>query len=644
MWSEFQNDIFNWIESGEKNGIVGAVAGSGKSTTLIEAAKRIKEGSIIFLAFNTHIVKELDSKLAGTRASARTIHSMGNGALREYLGKVANLDSVESKKKYDRLASAWVDSNGTKFAPDERKEIAASLTKLVNFARMTLVDAKSHKALQLMCIHFDIEINYPSFLFPAVSVILQQGQEQARSRKIIDFTDMLYLPVVWNLPLPKFDFVLCDEVQDLSACQLALVKKMVSPTGRFLGVGDRSQSIFGFAGAAADSFDNIKSGMNAAELPLSICYRCPSSHIALAQMIVPQIQARPGAPEGEVVHLKPADDLSKLVRGGDLIICRLTAPLITECIRLIKNQIAAKVRGRNIGEGLVNLLKRIAKVEDFAYSNVVRHLQEYKARQIEFLRQEEADESAIESLSDRVECLQVCAESYLNAKSIDELAKEIEGLFDDSRPAVWLSTVHRAKGLEADRVFILKPEKLPLRWKNQQAWQYEQELNIAYVALTRAKQSLFIVGELPEPCQAKEDVQPELEAIEASKDAAELVGPEAASEPVEVPLLPAGYDACYSCGGSLQSLVEQDEGVCDFCAGWKYNALPPESATPQVQSQAVNPAASAEIEALIAKLDELVHNSCAAYMQDTIRMAVEDLAELWGQSKSINQTEKEPTQ
>jgi DNA helicase-2/ATP-dependent DNA helicase PcrA len=569
---------------------------------------------------------------------------MGNGALREYLGKVANLDSVESKKKYDRLASAWVDSNGTQFAPDERKEIAASLTKLVNFARMTLVDAKSHEALHLMCLHFDIEINYPSFLFPAVSVILQQGQEQARSRKIIDFTDMLYLPVVWNLPLPKFDFVLCDEVQDLSACQLALVKKMVSPTGRFLGVGDRSQSIFGFAGAAADSFDNIKSGMNAAELPLSICYRCPSSHIALAQMIVPQIQARPGAPEGEVVHLKPADDLSKLVRGGDLIICRLTAPLITECIRLIKNQIAAKVRGRNIGEGLVNLLKRIAKVEDFAYSNVVRHLQEYKARQIEFLRQEEADESAIESLSDRVECLQVCAESYLNAKSIDELAKEIEGLFDDSRPAVWLSTVHRAKGLEADRVFILKPEKLPLRWKNQQDWQLDQEYNALYVALTRAKQALFIVGDLPEPCQAKQDVQPELEAIEASCDAAEIMAPEATSEPVGVPLLPAGYDACYSCGGLLQSLVEQDEGVCDFCAGWKYNTLPPESATPQVSSQAINPVALAEIEASIAKLNALVHDACAAYMQDAIRMAVEGLAELWSQSKSsINQTEKEPT-
>ena len=35
---------------------------------------------------------------------------------------------------------------------------------------------------------------------------------------------------------------------------------------------------------------------------------------------------------------------------------------------------------------------------------------------------------------------------------------------------------------------------MPARWKNQQDWQREQEHNILYVALTRAKQNLFIVG------------------------------------------------------------------------------------------------------------------------------------------------------
>ncbi|HEU4327629.1 MAG TPA: 3'-5' exonuclease, partial [Roseiflexaceae bacterium] len=63
--------------------------------------------------------------------------------------------------------------------------------------------------------------------------------------------------------------------------------------------------------------------------------------------------------------------------------------------------------------------------------------------------------------------------------------------------AVTLSTIHRAKGLEADRVFLLHPERVPLRWENQQAWELEQEMNLRYVALTRAKQALFFVEEPP---------------------------------------------------------------------------------------------------------------------------------------------------
>ena len=622
--SEFQGAIYHFAEYGTGNGVVGAVAGSGKTHTLREVAKLIKTGNAIFLAFNVHVVEELNTRLKGSGIVAKTVNGAGMGAVIRVLGKVVDMQSVESKKKYDRLATTWVDVNGKQFAPDERKEIAGSLTKLVNFARMTLVDASNADALNLMCLHSDIEVKYPSFLFPAVPVILQQGQDVARRNKVIDFTDQIWLPIVWNLPVAQYNFVLGDEIQDWSKCQTALVEKMIAPSGRFLGCGDRRQSIMAFAGADSRSFDNIRESLKATELPLSICYRCPTSHLALARMIVPEIQARPNAPVGEVLHIKPTDELAKFVKGGDLIICRLTAPLVSECIKLIKNRIAAKVRGKAIGYELTALLRRIGKLEGFSYDNAVAHLQEYKARRIEFLRQKEADESAIESLCDRIECLQVCAESYLNATSIDQLAKEIDNLFDENRPAVWLSTVHRAKGLEADRVFILKPEKLPLRWKNQQVDQFQQELNIAYVALTRAKETLFFVGDLPDVCQREDEVKPATEALEASLGATEMV-----LEPmVEL----AGWNACYSCGSVLASPTEQQEGVCDFCAGWTYNVLPPEDAYP-VASVPMMPESTTELDAAIACLNALVHDNHAMYHQDKIREAAEEVARLWSEFK-----------
>jgi ATP-dependent exoDNAse (exonuclease V) beta subunit len=56
-----------------------------------------------------------------------------------------------------------------------------------------------------------------------------------------------------------------------------------------------------------------------------------------------------------------------------------------------------------------------------------------------------------------------------------------------------LSTAHKSKGLEANRVLILLPNKLPLKWQNQLEWQMKQELNLKYVALTRARKELIFI-------------------------------------------------------------------------------------------------------------------------------------------------------
>ena len=70
--------------------------------------------------------------------------------------------------------------------------------------------------------------------------------------------------------------------------------------------------------------------------------------------------------------------------------------------------------------------------------------------------------------------------------------------FDPAEPGSVLSTIHRAKGLEANRVFILQPDLLR-RPRGRAAWQMEQEHNLHYVALTRSKNTLIFVEEPSKP-------------------------------------------------------------------------------------------------------------------------------------------------
>jgi superfamily I DNA/RNA helicase len=76
-----------------------------------------------------------------------------------------------------------------------------------------------------------------------------------------------------------------------------------------------------------------------------------------------------------------------------------------------------------------------------------------------------------------------------------QLKSYINRIFSDENigNAVTLSTAHKSKGLEANRVMILLPHKMPLKYPNQQKWQEQQEINLKYVAITRARKELIFI-------------------------------------------------------------------------------------------------------------------------------------------------------
>ena len=307
----------------------------------------------------------------------------------------------------------------------------------------------------------------------------------------IDFTDMIFLPNVKQYNVNKYDFVFIDECQDLNAAQRKLFLQCLNDNGRFIAVGDPRQAIYGFAGADVESFNILANLPNTVNLPLSICYRCDSNIINLAQSIVPQIEARENAPAGIVDRQAQLID----IQDGDMILCRNTAPLVDLCMKFIADNTKAYVKGKDIGANLINIIKRTNKKQ---MKDVFERLNNelYKigckvCRKNKCDFSEAKSDNLYTSMQDKINAIQVLSN---NLESANEVIERIELIFkDDERSGICLSTIHKAKGLESNNVYIICEELFYPKRAMRIPWQAEQENNIVYVAYTRAKHKLGFV-------------------------------------------------------------------------------------------------------------------------------------------------------
>jgi DNA helicase II / ATP-dependent DNA helicase PcrA len=550
--SIYQKDIFDWVERKEGNAVVSAAAGAGKSTTLVQAAALLpSKKKALFCAFNKHIALELAEKLkaVGSKMTCRTIHQLGRGALNAGLkrrGVRFELSSPDDRK-YLRLADAYVGSTLRReyedlreawyelLEQDEEEEdedkkpfpafdaylFSGYLSTLVKFRRLTLTEP-TEPALRALALHYDLGIDFASemedvlfwpLLARGVEIVVNGGAQEYVDLGRIDFTDMVFLPLHLNLPPAMYDWIFIDEAQDLNAAQLELVLRACKTDGRLLFCGDEHQSMYAFSGSDTDSMRTIIKRCNATVLPLSRCYRCPTSHISLAQQVYSNIESSPNAGPG-LVRIISAGQANQIARARDYFVCRTNAPLVTRCFALIREGVKAIVLGRDLGKNFVDLLKKLSKRRGYSFEDLLRIAEEYQREQEQLLikSKEDGNDLAIAALHDKVSTLKALHLGYLNAvaagaghlQGFQEFIMnffkpevDVEGKRIDYGAFVVLSTIHKAKGLEADRVFIESPDLLP-HPAARPGWQSVQEKNILYVALTRAKQDLYFIETVPE--------------------------------------------------------------------------------------------------------------------------------------------------
>jgi superfamily I DNA/RNA helicase len=482
-----QEAIFDFLFIDTGHLAVDAVAGAGKTTTLVQAAGMCGR-NVGFTAFNTHIATELQQRLGDT-AQASTLHGLGYGILRRQWPAM-ELDKKKVRRHWERIAPHHFEDGrgkwaGRKFAADKFRCIPEVVSIIKQ--QMLLPGQDRGKELAAACYRQDVDL--PRSLADRAEVYKVAGlvaYESIDDTTCCDFDDMIAMPVFRNLVKQEFATLFVDEAQDLNPCQQTLAMRA---GGRVVIVGDPHQAIMGFAGADSHSFSNMHERLQSEKLPLSWCFRCPTSHVGLAAELVPHIEPTPWAVPGHFNNRKPGQMVA-CADPGDMIICRHNSPIVSMAYALLKEGKSIMVRGRSIGEGLTDLVKKLRKVCGMQPSNSITHLlgslESWEGEQIERLEAEDAGDQARESVRDRAACVRALAE---NSDDVDGILTQIESLFSDdaANGRIVLSSIHRAKGLEADRVWIYEPGIMPGFEPDQ------QELNLLYVALTRAKRDLFFV-------------------------------------------------------------------------------------------------------------------------------------------------------
>lgn len=496
IWSDYQERIFKWIDAAVGNLIVVAVAGSGKTTTLIEMVRRM-EGSVMLLAFNRKIAEELKSRISrvaeGQLKYAGTFHSVGFRALTSSMRGVRfNVD----EKKVAKLFDAYVDRNG-----DEYKPYYGFVVRAVSMAKQRGIGLEGYASIANdeswsdMVYHFGIdnELAEDQKMETGISIAQDLLLESNKHVSTVDFDDMLYLPLLKKVKFYQYDWVLIDEAQDTNPVRRMVAKKLLKKNGRVVAVGDPHQAIYGFAGADNNALALIGEEFNCDELPLTITYRCPKSVVAHAQQWVSHIEAADTAPVGEVKTAKYDELLDQGLNKYDAILCRYNKYLVATCFKLIRYGIPARIEGREIGEGLIKLTKKW-KVRSL---DALRHrLEDYRSREVNRAL-EKKQEGRADRINDQVETLYVLIdrgmEKGLDVRGLESMIRE---MFEDNvkgKGILTLSSCHKAKGLEWERVFILgRSELMPSPFARQE-WQQEQEKNLIYVAVTRAKKTLIEV-------------------------------------------------------------------------------------------------------------------------------------------------------
>ena len=331
-----------------------------------------------------------------------------------------------------------------------------------------------------------------------LQIISDELQNYKDSYKLVDFTDMIERFNVSEL-CPKFDVAFVDEAQDLSPIQWKMVDIIKKNSKYVILAGDDDQAIYGWAGADVKKFQQE---ISKKDIILPQSYRVPKSVQNIADKILDRIpdsrrvrkQWKARDEEGNVDYITDTDGLP-LHDGSWLILARYNDRL-SKLMPILKDRgVYFQYKGRksykvSLFRTILNYI-RWQKGELLSLSEV-KDILECVGSNLKPTEEKMYDLAEL-SFSKEIEWFDEFQVDYEECLYIREMLRMGEKLSKDAR--IKLSTIHAAKGGEADNVLLILDNTKTIREsaeKNED--KADEENRVWYVGVTRTKQNLYIMS------------------------------------------------------------------------------------------------------------------------------------------------------
>lgn len=436
----------NIVDSTDNTILVNAIAGSGKTSTLMALAKKYNNG--LYLAFNKAIVKDVLDKLP-IGWSCKTFNAMGLSITKQHLPKAKVNFNKYRQAKYNQA---------------------------VNLAQhhMSMDGNALHTSWANTANRFSLSLG----LIDEAMEILKKGKQDTKQ---ISGEDMMQYPIDNGWQSEKYDIVLVDECQDLNPQQIAFLACI--PTDKIVFVGDKNQAIYGFRGSDPQALNKIVDTYTPTEFDLNQSFRCPTNIIDVVSNIVPNMYS---AKKGGQVSRKQAHDID--FDDECFILCRVNSALITLAYNFLYNK-----QHFSIGSAFIKRLESDLK-PFLAKSNSLVELDKnirYKYS-VELTKAHKSDWFTA-PIEDKYGALLSLVDGATSLSDIKSVIKSLK-MHADGASSRKLMTIHAAKGLETDHVYFLRSDIIDyLKDKTNTQWKKNEEDNLFYVACTRALSKLTFV-------------------------------------------------------------------------------------------------------------------------------------------------------
>ncbi|MES2646665.1 MAG: UvrD-helicase domain-containing protein [Bacteroidota bacterium] len=470
---------------------INAVAGSGKTTTIIEYAKsRPQQSKILYLAFNKSVKVEAQKKFAAKglkNVTVETAHSLAYKHIVFKQGYKVNNAGYRTNEIADLLS---LHGSGEKY---NEYVIANHINKFVAY----FCNSNKHKIQDLNYLDVVSDKKAKSFVITYYTYIEKQTRLllSKMDKGEINITHDFYLKKFQlSKPQLNYDYILFDEGQDASAAMLDI---FLLQKGTKVIVGDTHQQIYSWRYAV-----NALEKANFSTYQLSTSFRFSEPIASLAM----QVLSLKKLFEDEYEPMKITGHGTSINFKSKAVIARTNLGLLLKAIEFITEK---KKVNKIYFEGNIN---SYTYADDGASLYDVLNLyngkrQMIKDTVIKQLKDIEELEDYIEKTEDMQLGLMVeIVKEYGNEiPSIIKTIKEKHvGNEDKEKAEMIFSTVHRCKGMEYDEIHLVNDfitrekieQYIERNKKDPNFSNINEEINLLYVAVTRTKNSIHIHEDL----------------------------------------------------------------------------------------------------------------------------------------------------